>query len=161
MPGCFRRDRGDLLACFLPLHARPRAHRAPGIPCSLCMKRARDGAKLGRVARRECESVAAYTPSFRGVRSASPESLTPAGSMDSGPAPRERILRCAIAHRGMTKLRLPARSCNDDLKTLTSVLFEIQIFKARSANGSCASPCPSSRPRISRRTRRVRQRRDR
>ena len=29
-----RRDRGDLLACFLLLHARLRAHRAPGIPCS-------------------------------------------------------------------------------------------------------------------------------
>src|ERR1700679_2146196 len=26
-------------------------------------------------------------PSFRGVRSTSPESITPAGSMDSGPAP--------------------------------------------------------------------------
>src|SRR3984957_5626271 len=29
-----RRDRGDLLACFLLLHARLRALRAPGIPCS-------------------------------------------------------------------------------------------------------------------------------
>jgi FAD/FMN-containing dehydrogenase/Fe-S oxidoreductase len=28
------------------------------------------------------------SPSFRGARSASPESITPAGSMDSGPAPR-------------------------------------------------------------------------
>ena len=35
MPGVFRCDRGDLLACFLPLHARLRAHRAPGIPCAL------------------------------------------------------------------------------------------------------------------------------
>jgi hypothetical protein len=30
-----RRDRGDLLACFLLLHARLRALRAPGIPCAL------------------------------------------------------------------------------------------------------------------------------
>jgi hypothetical protein len=35
MPGVFRCDRGDLLACFLFLHARLRAHRAPGIPCAL------------------------------------------------------------------------------------------------------------------------------
>src|ERR1700761_4571556 len=35
MSGVFRCDRGDLLACFLFLHARLRAHRAPGIPCAL------------------------------------------------------------------------------------------------------------------------------
>jgi hypothetical protein len=38
MPGVFRCDRGDLLACFLLLHARLRAHRAPGIPCALCCR---------------------------------------------------------------------------------------------------------------------------
>jgi hypothetical protein len=35
MPDVFRCDRGDLLVCFLSLHARLRAHRAPGIPCAL------------------------------------------------------------------------------------------------------------------------------
>jgi len=34
-------------------------------------------------------------PSFRGARSASPESITTTGSMDSGPA--------QVAHPGMTK----------------------------------------------------------
>src|ERR1700689_3036059 len=32
----FRCDRGDLLVCFLFLHTRLRARRAPGIPCTLC-----------------------------------------------------------------------------------------------------------------------------
>src|SRR5882724_7860566 len=46
----------------------------------------------------------AFPPRHSGARAkrASPESITPAGSMDSGPAPSRRILRCAIAHRGMT-----------------------------------------------------------
>jgi len=57
-------------------------------------------ASPGRNAPREGEGV----PSFRGARSASPESIKPRipSEMDSGPAPNGRILRCAIAHRGMT-----------------------------------------------------------
>jgi hypothetical protein len=56
-----RRDRGDLLACFLLLHARLRARRAPGIPCSplgvalrpLIFRRCDVHEKLARSARRE------------------------------------------------------------------------------------------------------------
>src|ERR1700722_19440126 len=43
-----RRDRGDLLACFLLLHARLRALRAPGIPCSPLGVALRPSYKEGR-----------------------------------------------------------------------------------------------------------------
>jgi hypothetical protein len=37
MPGEFRCDRGDYARVLLfILHARLRAHQAPGIPCALC-----------------------------------------------------------------------------------------------------------------------------
>jgi hypothetical protein len=47
-----RCDRGDELVCFLPLHMRLRAHRAPGIPCALCFSRRRNMHNSG-VSRRE------------------------------------------------------------------------------------------------------------
>jgi hypothetical protein len=47
-------DRGDLLACFHLLHARLRARRAPGIPCSpLFEEGGTFRPKLARIARRD------------------------------------------------------------------------------------------------------------
>ena len=43
--GLFRRTCGDLLACFLHLHARLRVRRTPGIPCALFFLR---GTLLGK-----------------------------------------------------------------------------------------------------------------
>src|ERR1700676_5644829 len=43
------------LVCSFYLHARLRAHRAPGIPCALCIERRRFHARLGRIAPRDCE----------------------------------------------------------------------------------------------------------
>src|SRR5438477_6312297 len=37
-----------MLVCFFILHARLRVHRAPGIPCALCLSRANVHANLGR-----------------------------------------------------------------------------------------------------------------
>jgi hypothetical protein len=37
--GMFRRTCGDLLACFLHLHARLRVRQTPGIPCALVSRR--------------------------------------------------------------------------------------------------------------------------
>jgi hypothetical protein len=41
------------------LHARLRAHRAPGIPCALCFRERKVLAKLARIARRDREAAAA------------------------------------------------------------------------------------------------------
>src|SRR6478672_3490376 len=42
------------LVCFFHLHARLRAHRAPGIPCALCSQRGETVlANLGRIAPRD------------------------------------------------------------------------------------------------------------
>ena len=41
------------LVCFFHLHARPRVHWVPGIPCALCFLRANGFAKLGRIAPRD------------------------------------------------------------------------------------------------------------
>src|SRR4051812_18429869 len=55
MPGVFGVTVVTMLVCFFILHARLRAHRAPGIPCALCyFRRANIAAKLGRIASREC-----------------------------------------------------------------------------------------------------------
>ena len=53
----------DVLRCpvcscahsFYPLHMRPRVQRASGIPCALCLERAKIPANLGRNASRERE----------------------------------------------------------------------------------------------------------
>src|SRR5207237_7925110 len=47
-----------MLVCFFILHARLRAHRAPGIPCALIFSGRKIHASLGRFARRECGGVA-------------------------------------------------------------------------------------------------------
>src|SRR4051812_32531557 len=55
MPGVSGVTVVTMLVCFFILHARLRAHRAPGIPCALCyFRRANIAAKLGRIASREC-----------------------------------------------------------------------------------------------------------
>jgi hypothetical protein len=41
------------------LHARLRAHRAPGIPCALGFRERKVLAKLARIARRDREAAAA------------------------------------------------------------------------------------------------------
>src|SRR5260370_41463096 len=47
-----------MLVCFFTLHARLRVHRAPGIPCALCLsRRERLMQNLGRLAPRECGAV--------------------------------------------------------------------------------------------------------
>ena len=58
MPGDFRRDRGDYARMLVfTLHARLRAHRAPGIPCALRFEGGTFPAKLARNARRDREAV--------------------------------------------------------------------------------------------------------
>ena len=47
-----------MLVCFTyHLHARLRAHRAPGIPCALCFEGREIHAQLGRFTPRECKGV--------------------------------------------------------------------------------------------------------
>src|SRR5215468_4820692 len=48
-----RRTCGDLLACFLPLHARLRVRPTPGIPCALSEFEGDANAKLGQIVPRE------------------------------------------------------------------------------------------------------------
>src|SRR6266581_1124415 len=43
-----------MLVCFFTLHARLRAHWAPGIPCALCCEGREIHAQLGRFTPREC-----------------------------------------------------------------------------------------------------------
>jgi hypothetical protein len=42
-----------MLVCFFILHARLRAHRAPGIPCALCSQEGQSFAKTSGASRRE------------------------------------------------------------------------------------------------------------
>jgi hypothetical protein len=49
-------------------HARLRVQRAPGFPCALCFFKAKDFAKLGRIASREGEGMSQLTtPAEPGV----------------------------------------------------------------------------------------------
>src|SRR5215208_1866348 len=52
MPGDFRRDRGDYTRMLFILHARLRAHWAPGIPCALCFSEAQMYQQNSRASRR-------------------------------------------------------------------------------------------------------------
>src|SRR5215475_11559567 len=60
--GMFRRTCGDLLACFLHLHARLRVRRTPGIPCALCSLEGHCLARLGHDMPRERESMSRTHP---------------------------------------------------------------------------------------------------
>src|SRR5436309_4739898 len=67
MPGRFRCDRGDYarVLCFI-LHARLRAHQAPGIPCALCFLRGRTSKQNSR--ERRGEIAKPCLPSLRGAK---------------------------------------------------------------------------------------------
>jgi hypothetical protein len=54
MSDCFGVPVVNLLVCFLLLHARPRVHKTPGIPCALFLSRDKVDAQLGRMTPREC-----------------------------------------------------------------------------------------------------------
>src|SRR2546430_4492354 len=59
MPGVSGVTVVTMLVCFFILHARLRAHRAPGIPCALwCFRRANREVKLGRFTPRDRGGVA-------------------------------------------------------------------------------------------------------
>jgi hypothetical protein len=62
MPGDFRCDRGDYArVLYFILHARLRAHRAPGIPCALCNKRTGNSGKTrAKKPRRDREAVSVH-----------------------------------------------------------------------------------------------------
>ena len=64
--GLFRRTCGDLLACFLHLHARLRVRQTPGIPCALvCFEGAKFMASPGRMASRRRSRM--FSTRFLGI----------------------------------------------------------------------------------------------
>src|SRR5450631_155783 len=76
-----------MLVCALPLllHTRPRAHRAPGIPCALDIERAGNLEQTSGVERREIAKVWLHVI----ARSESDEAI------HSSFAPRDELLRFA------------------------------------------------------------------
>src|SRR5437868_11569584 len=73
-----------MLVCFFILHARLRAHCAPGIPCALIFSGRKIHASLGRFARRECGGGSLTRHVIPGRAPARTRNL--------------EIPRCAIAH---------------------------------------------------------------
>jgi hypothetical protein len=102
------------------LHTRPRVQRAPGLPCALLF----EGASFWQTSGASCREIAKAcrvpTPSVvipgrakRELRCAIAHLRIHTHDRGCGfrACAKGRILRCAIAHRGMT--RRESRHCND------------------------------------------------
>jgi hypothetical protein len=79
-----------MLVCFFILHARLRAHRAPGIPCALCFRGTRFRAQLGR---------------FYATRSRRCVCATIIAVIARSEATKQSIVDPAIASQGLLRLR--------------------------------------------------------
>jgi hypothetical protein len=103
-------------ACvFSFLHAKLRVHRASGIPCALDFSKVREFlAKLGRVARRDRESVSSSVIAREGGRSSTPRLfdsiIAASGILDRpvnprssrGQAPGDDVLGTSMVNRVFT-----------------------------------------------------------
>jgi len=92
MPGDFRCDRGDYARVLFTLHARLRAHRAPGIPCALCNKRTGNSGKTRAQSRGEIAKPCLYAAGCLKceVGKLAPPSLRANGSRECAPDDRLR-----------------------------------------------------------------------
>jgi hypothetical protein len=86
------------------LHARLRAHRAPGIPCALCNKRTRNSGKTRAQSRGEIAKPCLYAA---GCLRCEEGKLAPPSLRAKRPRPAHRLCRATSVRWPLTSMRSP------------------------------------------------------